>query len=230
MNRFDEVLIVNPGAPDGEGERSMYGYYGEPMYYGYGGYGDPYADYAAYPEELGYYGYAQYPDPYAGLGAPYGYAEVDPGLYGYGQVDPGYYGYGQVDPSLYGYGYGYGEADAPELAEYGWYGEDPYAYGNVDPYGYGEPEMVGWGQADTITMDEDPSTYYADVDPELGAYVREMHPAPGNAVCPIVGSVLSGPDDLGAYVAPSPVGPTCGSFTPQPGTPPPVPDTFKPLW
>ncbi|HXW06499.1 MAG TPA: hypothetical protein VD833_14780 [Vicinamibacterales bacterium] len=226
MNRFDEVLIVNPGEPDGEGERAMYGYYADaPMYYGYGGYVDPYAGYAEYPDALGYYGYAQYPDP--GL---YGYGQIDPALYGYNEVDPGD-GYGQIDPAFYGYGEAMPpEYVAPELAEYGVYGEDPYTYGEVDPYGYGEPEMVGWGQADTITMDEDPSTYYAEADPELGAYMREMHPAPGNAVCPIVGSVIGDPDELGAYVPPARVGPTCGSFTPQPGAPPPVPDTFKPLW
>jgi hypothetical protein len=211
MNRFDEVLIVNPGLPDQEGTRPMYGHYAQvPVDYGYGVYADPYAGYAD-----PYAGYAIYPDGYGNYG-DYGYAEAPTTLYG---VDPYGYGYyAEPDPSLYGYGY----ADQDPLAGYA--EEYPPGYGHYaepDPRMYGEasPEMVGWG-AETL-----------DANPDLGAYVRDIDPAPFNAVCPIVGNVRLGEaDEFGAYVTPGPVGPTCGSFTPQPGTPPPVPDTLKPLW
>jgi hypothetical protein len=132
--------------------------------------------------------------------------------------------YGPAD--LYGYdGYatGYGE----EPPAYGCYGAaDPFVYGVPEPPGV---EMGGWGGVDAA--DDTGTAFYADAAPDLGAYTRDVRPAPFNAVCPIVGNVRFGAgDEVEGYVTPAPVGPTCGSFVPQPGTPPPIPDTFKPLW
>jgi hypothetical protein len=253
MNRFDEVLIVNPGVPDAERTRPMYGYYAQTPEEAIGAYGDPHAGYgyAAYPDPNGY-GYYGYGDPglYAAPGYgfadaygyaaadPYGYAAADPygygDAYGYGNVDP--YAMGQVDPQVYG---------APDPYGYGFYGYDDYAgygqelpgyegYGAADPYVYGVPEAaeaeVGtWSGVET--PDGSSPAFFADAEPDFGAYTRDVNPAPFNAVCPIVGNVRFGAgDEFEGYVSPAPVGPTCGSFVPQPGTPPPVPDTFKPLW
>ena len=232
----------------------MYGYYAQSPEEAVAGYGDPYGyGYAAYPDPngYGYYGYGDpglYAAPVAGYGgfadgyggygyggygyaAPYGYAAVDP--YGYGNVDP--YAMGQVDPQVYGpadpYGYdgydyapGYGQED---LSAYGYYGAaDPYVYG-MPPTP--ETEMGSWSGVET--PEGSSPAFYADAEPDLGAYMRDVQPPSFNAVCPIVGNVRFGDaDEFGGYVAPAPVGPTCGSFTPQPGTPPPIPDTFRPLW
>jgi hypothetical protein len=245
MNRFDEVLIVNPGVPDAERERQMYGYFAQTPQDAFGAVGDPYGGYgyAAYPEPEGY-GYYGYGDPglYAapgygfadayGYAAPYGYAAADPyGYgYGYGNVDP--YAMGQIDSQVYGpadlYGYdGYAPGYGDEPPAYGYYGAaDPFVYGAPEAPG---AEMGGWSSV--AGPDESAPTFYADGEPEFGAYTRDVSPAPFNAVCPIVGNVRFGAgDELQGYVAPAPVGPTCGAFVPQPGTPPPIPDTFKPLW
>jgi hypothetical protein len=220
-------------APDmGEfGELEPVGYFAEgpgfdqaPELVGWGGYG--YAE-----DPLGYYGYAEDPLGYGGYAEePYGYYGYAEDPYGYAEDPYGYYAYAE-DP------YGYAE-DPLAYAEdpYG-YAEDPLAYAE-DPYGYAEDPLAyaedpyGYAEDPSLAYAEDPYGYAEDT---YGAYVAER-PLP-NPAC-IVATNLSGfdeteygePVDLGAYVSPSTVNPSCSNFVPQPGSPPPVPETFRPLF
>jgi hypothetical protein len=61
--------------------------------------------------------------------------------------------------------------------------------------------------------------------------VRETEP-PFNAGCPLPTNVagFGESEDLAGYIRPTTVNAACGQFTGQPGQPPSVPETFKPLW
>jgi hypothetical protein len=225
-----------------------YGYYAEqPDAYGY--YAetpDAYGHYAETPDAYGYYG--QTPDAYGYYAQPadtYGYYAEPPDAYGnYADPTAGYGYYGQYpDPAMNGYGQapgyepmgyyggdystqGYGELPEP----YGYYAEDPYQVSEYEPVGYyGQaPEMVGYGQYDPTTAG------YAGMgawgQPEISGYVRQTRPA-FNAGCPLptnVNGVEEAP--LEGYSRPAPVSPSCTQFTPQPGEPIALPDSFKPLW
>ena len=257
---FDEVMIVNPSGPTSDTTQrvrlmrfhnvypSDMGYYGEVDPLGYYGEADPIAGYYGQVDPLaGYYGQV---DPMAGY-----YGEVEPLAGYYGQVDPlaGYYGqvdpmagyYGEVDPT-----FGYGE---PEPVGYfaeefpvGYYGEEfpvgaygeelPLGYYGENPYQpvgyYGQaPEMVGYGYGGFA--ENYPGTAYGE--PAFGGgydgYVRDVPPA-FNAGCPLPTN-LSGFDEAGGfdgYTSPSTVNPSCDQLTPQPGSSPSPPETFKPLW
>jgi hypothetical protein len=88
--------------------------------------------------------------------------------------------------------------------------------------GYGEPQFA----------EEYPGmAYYGEPEIGYGGYVRDVAPA-FNAGCPLPTN-LSGFDDVdgfGGYSTPATVNPTCDQITPQPGTAPAPPETFKPLW
>src|SRR5436189_203577 len=93
---------------------------------------------------------------------------------------------------------------------FGYYA-DPYGY-YADPYGfYADP--------------------YAQPDPGMGLYVSETDPA-FNAGCPMPTNVHGVDEDptLGAYIRPENVNAACERFVPQPGTPPGLPETLRPLW
>ena len=258
-NQFDEVMIVNPSQGNSNSnqrvrlmrfhnvfppqmgafaEPEQFGYYAEPAAYGY------YSE----PQTYGYYGEA---DPMMGY-----YGEVDPALSYYGEVDPtmGYYGevdpalsyYGEADPTMSYYGqapefagvgawngYGYQPASSEPVGYFaeenpmGYYGEDP----NQSMGYYGQaPEMVGYGEAEPQFAEDYPSVGdYGE--PEFAGYegyTRDMPPA-FNAGCPLPTN-LSGYDGFEGYTAPATVNPSCDTMTPQPGTAPSPPETFKPLW
>jgi hypothetical protein len=85
--------------------------------------------------------------------------------------------------------------------------------------GYGEPEFA----------EEYPGmAYYGE--PDYAGYVRETDGA-FNPGCPLPTNV-NGFDDGGfaGYSRPATVNPSCDQITPQPGSAPLAPDTFKPLW
>jgi hypothetical protein len=220
-----------------------YGYYGEPIEdYGYFA-EDPYLsedlNYGQIDPSLGYYGE---PD------LAYGYyGQVDPALNYYGQVDPtlGYYGlgyaplgawgepnaYGQVEPVGYFaeefpvgyYGEQYPLSGYAEDFPMGYYGEDPYQVGYYSQV----PEMVGYGEPDLQGYPG--MAYYGEPDvANYSGYVRDI-PPPFNAGCPLPTN-LSGFDDVDGYSTPATVNPTCDQITPQPGSAPSPPETFKPLW
>jgi len=67
---FDEVMIVNPGAPGfGRGAKLMSLHYGEPPFMGY--YGEP-AYFGAQPELVGWGEHEPHMgEPYFGYGEPY---------------------------------------------------------------------------------------------------------------------------------------------------------------
>jgi hypothetical protein len=241
LMRFHNVY---PPDVSGYGEPEPYGYYAEPEAYGYYGETEPYGYFAEDPygevdPAYGYYGEAE---------PAYGYyGEVDPAYGYYGEVDPTYGYYGQVDPS---YGYyaqtpefagvgawnGYGETEYQPVGEYepvgyfaeevpmGYYGEDPN-----QPMGYyGQvPEMVGYGEPE-FAADETGTGYYGE--PDYSGYVRETEAA-YNPGCPLPTNV-NGYDegDFAGYSRPATVNPSCDQMTPQPGSSPSPPDTFKPLW
>jgi hypothetical protein len=250
---FDEVMIVNPseaGSNDYRGARLMrfhgatpgLGYYAEPPD-AYGYYAEPpdaYGYYAEPPDAYGYY--AEPPDAYGYYAEPpgaYGYYAEPPDAYGYYAEPPDAYGYYAEPPDAYGYygqypmsGYGqppgyepmgyYGEMPEP----YGYYAEDPYQVSEYEPVGYyGEvPEMVGYSQYDPVTG----MGHFAE--PDVSGYVRQTRPA-FNAGCPVPTNVAGLSEaPLEGYARPAPVSPTCSQFTPQPGEPIPLPDSFKPHW
>lgn len=257
--RFDEVMIVNPGIPGHEqGVRLMHGYgffpgYGHPgSPGGLGWYGEPQEPYG-YAEAPDLYGYGK-PDPY--LGEPsdaYGYAEA-PELFGYGAYGYGGYGFGgYADP---GWGGGaYGEyAEAPELYGYGEpdpsMGEPQGAHGYAeapDLYGYGEaPEFADYAEHDPA-LAEAPETYgyaepagdYGDAD-GIAGYVREQHPGPWNPGCPMPSNVrglgeTADPREFAglgeAYTSPPRVSPECQGLRPPTVAPPSSSsDMFRPLF
>jgi hypothetical protein len=226
------------------------GYYGEvEPAYGYYGEADPTMGYYAEVEPAyGYYGEVDPAMGYYGEVEPaYGYyGEVDPTMSYYGQVDPTYGYYGEVDPAMGyyaqapefagvgawdGYGYGENQPAGPDPVGYfaeenpmGYYGEDPN-----QPMGYyGQaPEMVGYGEPDFA--EEYPGVaYYGE--PEYAGYVRETEAA-YNAGCPLPTNVNGYEDgDFAGYARPATVNPSCDQITPQPGSTPSAPETFKPLW
>lgn len=241
----------------GEVEPAL-GYYGEvDPAYGYYGEVDPALSYYSQVDPAyGYYGEVDPALSYGQVDPAYGYyGEVDPAMSYYGQVDPtyGYYGevdpalayYGQVDPT-YGFyaqapefagvgawdGYGYGEYQPPGSEPVGYFAEEnPMGYYGEDPNQqmgyYGQaPEMVGYGEPEFA--EEYPGVaYYGE--PDYSGYVRED--AAFNPGCPLPTNV-NGYDDgeFAGYSRPATVNPSCDQITPQPGSAPSAPDTFKPLW
>ncbi len=247
LMRFHNIYPPEVG---GFAEPDAYGYYAEPEIYGYYGEVDPaLAYYGQVDPTVGYYGEVDPTVGYYGQVDPtYGYyGEVDPTVGYYGEVDPTVGYYGQVDPA-YGYyaqapefagmagwdGYGQyepiGEAN-PEPVGYfaeeypmGYYGEDP----NQSMGYYGEaPEMVGYGEPEFA--EEYPGmAYYGE--PDYSGYVREGE-STFNPGCPLPTNVNGFEDgDFAGYSRPATVNPSCDQITPQPGSAPSVPDTFKPLW
>jgi hypothetical protein len=159
-----------------------------------------------------------------------------------------YYGEPQ-EVAEYGDGYGY-YAESPD---YGYYGEQPEIAEYEPPVGYyaeeqpvGEyaqaPEMVGYHEYEPLSENPESTGYYAE--PEVAGYVRETAEQPFNPGCPmptnVAGFAESDPyaeaepyseaEPLAAYERPRTVNPSCGQFTPQPGTTESLPETFKPLW
>jgi hypothetical protein len=112
----------------------------------------------------------------------------------------------------------------------GYYGEEAMPMGY-----YGQPEMVGYGESEQQFAAEHPDVAeYGEPkfgEPEIagyGGYMRDMPPA-FNAGCPLPTN-LNGYNGFEGYTSPATVNPTCDTMTPQPGTVPSPPDTFKPLW
>jgi hypothetical protein len=240
LMRFHNTI---PPEVQGFAEPDPYGYYAEPEPYGYYAEPETYGHYAEVDPAMGYYGE---------VNSTYGYySEVDPALSYYGEVDPTYGYYGEVDPAMgyysevepaYGYyaqapefagvGYGYGEPQPggepvgyfAEEQPVGYYGEDPN-----QPMGYYSqaPEMVGYGEPEFA--EEYPGVgYYGE--PDYAGYVRETSSA-FNPGCPLPTNV-NGFDEgeFAGYARPASVNPSCDQITPQPGSAPSTPDTFKPLW
>ncbi len=180
--------------------------------------------YAEAPESYGYFR----EDPYLSQELPYG--EVDP----YGGYDEppelGVYGepelYGETEPGYSEYEPGYFAEEYPV----GYFAEDS-PYGEYEPMGYyGQmPEMVGYGQYEPLAQPYAEVAGYAE--PEFAGYVRDVEP-PFNAGCPMPTNVagLDQGTQLEGYVRPTTVNATCERFAPQPGLPPALPETFRPLW
>jgi hypothetical protein len=216
-----------------------YGYYSEP---------DPALGYYAEAEPA--YGYYSEPDPPLGY-----YAEADPAFGYYGEADPPLGYYSEAEPA---YGYYAQAQEFPGVGAYngcdeyrtagtepvGYYAEEnPVGYYGEDPNQsmgyYGQtPEMVGYGEADPQFAEDYPGvSFYGEQDfaePEFAGYSGYTRDTPPsfNAGCPLPTN-LSGYDDVDGYdgyTSPATVNPTCDTMTPQPGTSPSVPDTFKPLW
>jgi hypothetical protein len=157
--RFDEVMIVNPG-PGGPGnhagERTMrFAYYGAPQGYGNTGYGN------------------------AGYGHA-GYGQAEPTGVGYYGEPVGYYGappYGYAPGPVHGYGYAPQYAAAPQ---YGHYAAAPH-YGAPPQYGapqfHGAPNYGAYGE-------HEPVGYYADEAPPMGYYGNDPYAQP---VGPVAG-------------------------------------------
>lgn len=199
------------------------GYYGEAEpAYGYYGEAEPaYGYYGQVEPALGYYGAGPGLGPMGAWGEPDAYGQVEPVGYFAEEFPVGYYG---EEVPLAGYG---------QELPMGYYGEEqPLGY-------YGQaPEMVGYGEPEPQFAEDYPGmSYYGEsefAEPELsdyGGYVRDMPPA-FNAGCPLPTN-LSGfgdVDGFGGYSTPATVNPTCDRITPQPGTAPSPPETFKPLW
>ncbi len=234
-----------------------YGYYGQPGPYGYPGedpylsqdrisgeFGGPYGYYGETDPMVGYYGQVDptlYGPPEPNYGY-YGQSEPAPGYY---QANPGYGYYAQAPANAetwdgYGYGYGnYGPVPQPvgyfaEEFPFGYYGEDLMPAG---PYGQ-PPELVGYGEPERQFADDYPPLgYYGETEfaqPEFGnydGYTREMSPS-FNPGCPLPTNVngLDGVDGFSGYARPATVNPSCDQITPQSGSDPSAPDTFKPLW
>lgn len=222
---FDEVMIVNPAvAPFGANQGVT-----------------PMSFRAAEPPEMGYYaeeepGYGYFAEEYPVEG--YGFADPA-GYYGdeYVLEPVGYYGgmgwYGEQEPVE---GYGYFAEDYP-VEGYGFaYPVDDYAQEyvpeSVGYYGqmgwYGQPETEGYGQYEPVVQYPGMGYYAA---PDFSGYVRDVRPA-FNAGCPMPTNVAGFGDaeNFEGYVQPATVNATCDRFTPQPGTTPGEPETFRPLW
>jgi len=257
LMRFHNTI---PPELSGFAEPDPYGYYGQVdpalSYYGevdpavgYYGEVDPALSYYGEVDPaVGYYGevdpalsYYGEVDPAVGY-----YGEVDPALSYYGQVDPAVGYYSQVDPAVGYYaqapefagvgawdGYGYGEQQPAggepvgyfaEEQPMGYYGEDPN-----QPMGYyGQAnEMVGYGEPE-FAEDYPGVAYYGE--PDYSGYVRESD-AGFNPGCPLPTNVNGFEEgDFAGYSRPATVNPSCDQMTPQPGSAPSPPDTFKPLW
>ena len=231
-DQFDEVMIVNPSGSGTHSDQRVrlmrfHNIYTPTM----AGYAEPDAyGYYAEPEPIGYYAATE---PYGYFAENPMYAEVDPTVGYWGEVDPtvGYYGevdptvgyWGQADPTV---GY-YGEPDPvgyyAEETPVGYYGEEvPLGY-----YGYGEnPEMVGYGEQEFAEVDPGVS-YYGE--PDYSGYVRDGDAA-FNAGCSTPSNVSGFEDGFSGYSRPATVNPSCDQMTPQPGSSPSPPETFKPLW
>ena len=105
----------------------------------------------------------------------------------------------------------------------GYYGEDP----NQAMGYYGQaPEMVGYGEPEFA--EEYPGVAYGE--PDYAGYVRESD-GNYNPGCPLPTNV-NGYEGEGyaGYSRPATVNPSCDQVTPQPGSAPLAPETFKPLW
>lgn len=239
-------------------EPQPFSYYGEAdPAMGYYSEVDPaFGYYAEANPSLGYYSevepaYGYYGEPDLSMGY---YSEVDPTFGYYSEVDPPFGYYSEAEPRCGHYaeaqeipGVGvynsYGEYQPAGTEPVGYFAENPIGYYGEDPNQsmghYGQtPEMIGYGETQQQFAEDYPGvSFYGEQDfaePEFAGYsgyTRDMPPS-FNAGCPLPTN-LSGYGDVDrfdGYNAPATVNPTCDTMTPQPGTAPSTPDTFKPLW
>lgn len=103
-------------------------------------------------------------------------------------------------------------------------------YGEETPLGYNgyaeTPEMVGYGEQE-FAEDYPGVSYYGESD--YSGYQREGE-APFNAGCPLPSNVSGFEEGFAGYARPATVNPSCDQITPQSGSAPSTPDSFKPLW
>jgi hypothetical protein len=244
-NPLDEVLIVNPSPPGfdpNQGDRIMLGYHAGP---GFGYVADGYGGFAADPYWAG------------GWAGPFGsWADEDPSMLGWAVGEaPGLYrdegseldGWADAGYGPYGwYADGYDLPDEEELGDWEGYEdyddwddpdalEDGCGYGGCGygACGYADEETYGWYADDEgAPGDMGDEELYAEGEFDVAGYVREED-RPFNPRV-IVTSGVSGYDQvdpgLEGYVRPGTVNAICTQFTPQPGAPPDLPDTLRPLW